>query len=223
MSLVERMLVWGAGGHGAVVADALLRAGARLQGFVSAEVGAVGLEVAGFERLVVSSDADLRASLRGRAGIPQGGLSIALAIGNNAQRLDASTLVHESALPFLAHPSAVVASNVLRGAGTVVLAAAVVNARAALGRAVIVSTGAIIEHDCVVGDGVHCAPRSTLLGDVRVGALAWIGAGAVVLQGLTVGAGAIVGAGAVVTKDVPAGSTVAGVPARPHPLTRSVE
>ena len=42
----------------------------------------------------------------------------------------------------------------------------------------------------------------------------WIGAGALILPGVTVGDGAIVGAGAVVTKDVPAGETYAGVPAR---------
>lgn len=218
-----RVLVWGAGGHGAVVADTLLCAGAHLQGFISAEIGAVGREVAGFKCLVVSSDADLRASLREPAGIPNGGLSIALAIGNNAQRLDASMLVRDSALLFLAHPSAVVASNVVRGAGTVVLAAAVVNARADLGRAVVVSTGAIVEHDCIVGDGVHCAPRSVLLGDVRVGASAWIGAGAVVLQGLSIGAGAIVGAGSVVTQDVPPRTTVVGIPARPLPSKLPIE
>ena len=41
-----------------------------------------------------------------------------------------------------------------------------------------------------------------------------VGSGAVVLGGVRVGAGALVGAGAVVSKDVPAGATVAGVPAR---------
>jgi acetyltransferase-like isoleucine patch superfamily enzyme len=41
-----------------------------------------------------------------------------------------------------------------------------------------------------------------------------IGSGAIVLGGVRVGAGALVGAGAVVARDVPAGATVAGVPAR---------
>jgi len=41
-----------------------------------------------------------------------------------------------------------------------------------------------------------------------------IGSGTVVLGGVRIGEGATVGAGAVVTRDVPAGGTVAGVPAR---------
>jgi acetyltransferase-like isoleucine patch superfamily enzyme len=41
-----------------------------------------------------------------------------------------------------------------------------------------------------------------------------IGSGATIMCGLTIGEGAIVGAGSVVTKDVPAGATVAGNPAR---------
>lgn len=49
---------------------------------------------------------------------------------------------------------------------------------------------------------------------VSIGARAWIGFGSFVLKGVTVGDGAVVGAGSVVTRDVPAGATVVGNPAR---------
>ena len=49
---------------------------------------------------------------------------------------------------------------------------------------------------------------------IRIGRNVWIGGGALILPGVTVGDDAIVGAGAVVTRDVPAGATVAGNPAR---------
>ena len=42
-----------------------------------------------------------------------------------------------------------------------------------------------------------------------------IGSGVTLLGGVTVGENALVGAGSVVTRDVPAGATVAGNPARP--------
>lgn len=48
----------------------------------------------------------------------------------------------------------------------------------------------------------------------RVGNGASIGTGSTILCGVTIGENAIVGAGSVVTKDVPAGTVVAGVPAR---------
>ncbi|HVV24256.1 MAG TPA: DapH/DapD/GlmU-related protein [Pseudonocardiaceae bacterium] len=49
---------------------------------------------------------------------------------------------------------------------------------------------------------------------VAIGDRVFIGANAVILMGTTIGDGAVVGAGAVVTADVPAGTAVAGVPAR---------
>jgi maltose O-acetyltransferase len=49
---------------------------------------------------------------------------------------------------------------------------------------------------------------------VRIGRHVWIGGGAMVLPGVTVGDDAVIGAGSVVTRDVAAGATVVGNPAR---------
>jgi maltose O-acetyltransferase len=51
---------------------------------------------------------------------------------------------------------------------------------------------------------------------VRIGSDVWIGGGAIILPGVTIGDGALIGAGSVVTRDVGAGTTVTGNPARPH-------
>jgi maltose O-acetyltransferase len=49
---------------------------------------------------------------------------------------------------------------------------------------------------------------------VRIGRNVWIGGGAIILPGVTIGDDAVVGAGSIVTRDVAAGATFAGNPAR---------
>jgi maltose O-acetyltransferase len=56
--------------------------------------------------------------------------------------------------------------------------------------------------------------RHTLIAPVVIGKRAFIGAGAIILAGSRVGDNAILGAGAVVSGDIPAGSIVAGNPAK---------
>ncbi len=58
----------------------------------------------------------------------------------------------------------------------------------------------------------HSLPMD--VGRVRIGNNCWIGAKAVILKDVELGDGCVVGAGAVVTKSFPAGSKIAGVPAR---------
>jgi acetyltransferase-like isoleucine patch superfamily enzyme len=50
---------------------------------------------------------------------------------------------------------------------------------------------------------------------VEIGSRCLVGTGATILQYLKLGDEVTVGAGSVVTKDVPAGTTVVGVPAKP--------
>lgn len=50
---------------------------------------------------------------------------------------------------------------------------------------------------------------------VRIGCDVWIGGGAIILPGVSIADGAVIGAASVVTRDVAAGVTVLGNPARP--------
>ena len=51
-------------------------------------------------------------------------------------------------------------------------------------------------------------------GNDRIGEGVMFGSGSTIIQGKNVGMAAIIGAGAVVTKDIPAGATVVGIPAK---------
>ena len=83
-----------------------------------------------------------------------------------------------------------------------------------IGDGAIVNWNATIGHDARIGRFTVVNPGANISGNVDVGDGVLVGAGAVILQGLKIGDGATVGAGAVVTKDVVAGQTVVGVPAR---------
>jgi sugar O-acyltransferase (sialic acid O-acetyltransferase NeuD family) len=208
------LLIWGAGGHGRVVADLARLKGYKVVGYIDINPHRVGTVVDKDDTRVLLSEKDLEFFLMRGEPLPGGASLVALGIGDNEIRLRCLSRLGGRCAPALVHPKAVVASTVSVGPGTVIMAGAVVNDQASLGRGAIVNSGAIVEHDCVLHDGVHISPGAVLAGGVMVETLAWIGAGATVLPQVKIGPGAIVGAGAVVLRDVASGTTVVGNPAR---------
>jgi sugar O-acyltransferase (sialic acid O-acetyltransferase NeuD family) len=198
------VVIYGAGGHGAVVADAATLAGHEVVGFLD-DGRAVGDTLA-FGRVL------------GGAGWwrahPE--VQVVLAVGDNLTRLRlAEQLRRDGVSPLtVVHPSAVISRAASLGAGVVALALAVVNAGASIGAGAIINTAAVVEHDVNVGEYAHVSPNATLAGAASLGALSQLGAGACVLPGIRVGSRCLIGAGAVVTRVVSDGAVCAGVPAR---------
>jgi sugar O-acyltransferase (sialic acid O-acetyltransferase NeuD family) len=200
---VSSLLIFGAGGHGRVVADAALAAGQWLR--------------------VLASDRDpARCSgelLAGVALLPAYAATAAagavhVAIGDGASRAREVAALPAALLASVVHPRASVSRHARLGAGCFVAAQAVVGPNASLGVSVIVNHGAVVDHDVSVGDFSHVAPLAALGGGARLGRRVLVGSGASVLPGVRVGDDVVIGAGAVVAGDLPDAGTYAGVPAR---------
>jgi len=210
MSEGLKLVVWGAGGHGRVVADAVARAGKfTLAGWIDdvspRRVGEL------FEGVPVLGGPEQLPKLLAE-GVDW--LIVAVGACPARERLAEVAVRAGMRLATVVHPAATVARTAVLGPGTFVAAGAVVAPGARLGSNVIVNHGATVDHDGELADAVHVCPGAHLAGNVRVGARSWIGIGAAVVERVSVGADTMVGAGSVVVRDLPDGIVAYGCPAR---------
>lgn len=206
----DKLVIWGASGHALVVADIIrLQGKYELIGFIDdLNPQSAGTTLCG--ATVLGGREHLESLLR------DGVNRVIFGFGNCQARLQLSQLIREKGfqLATAIHPRSTVAEEVGIGAGTVVVAGAIINPGCHIGENVIFNTGATVDHGCLIGDGVHLCPGVHLAGNVEVGRGSWVGIGAVVTGGVKIGAGTIVGAGAVVVNDLPDNVVAYGVPAR---------
>lgn len=202
-TVAQALLLFGAGGHARVVADAAERSGVLA--------------------LLASDRNPLRCQGELLPGIPLRPLAdlqhpwpwaLHVAIGDNAARERETLSLGAERLLSICHPSASVSPHAHIAPGCFVAAHAVLAPGARLERGVIINHGSVVDHDVQVSEFAHIAPGAVLGGGVRIGRSTLVGSGAVVLPGLTVAAGAVIGSGAVVCQNIDSPGTWVGVPAR---------
>ena len=196
------LLVFGAGGHGRVVAEAAL-----LQGdWGQINASARSLPVQTSELLpgiqLLNLDSALSANM-----------SLHIAIGNNVARQAEAEALGINRLASVVHPRASVSAFSRLGAGCFVAAGAVVSPAANLGVGVIVNHGAVVDHDAEVGAFSHIAQRASVCGHAVLGQRVLVGSGAVVLSSVVLGDDVVLSPGSVASSNLLAPGVYAGCPA----------
>lgn len=195
-----RLVIYGAGGHGRVVADA---------------AHAAGLHILGFVDDAPDSPLPLRWPMLENDPHQLSEAHWIVGIGDNRTREQIGRRLSAEARPLASviHPRAIVSASAKLGQGVFIGPGAVVHSDAVLGDGAIVNSGAIVEHDCRLESYCHIAPGAVLGGGVTVGAGALVGLNASVLPCVSIGQYSIIGAGSVVTRVIPANRTAVGAPA----------
>ena len=181
----KSIYIYGASGHGLVVADVA--------------------KSCGYENIVFLDDDKSKGFLAFDDIKENRDYHIAFGIGNNQIRAKLYKKVKENGFftPTLIHTSSIISPSAKIEEGTVIMPNVVVNAKAYIGKCVILNSSCVVEHESIIGDFVHISPKVSIAGDVKIGDFTHIGIGSSIIQCLEIGKNSIIGAGSVVVKNIP--------------------
>jgi sugar O-acyltransferase (sialic acid O-acetyltransferase NeuD family) len=201
------LVIYGASGHGKVIADIIEGSGKTVLAFVDDNETLWDKPFWGYP------------VWRGKSHLfeyaKKETFSVIIGIGDNHCRREIKKTLESAGICFgtAIHPSAQLGSDVNIGEGTVIVAGSVINPCVRIGCHCIVNTAVTIGHDSIIGDFVHLSPGAHLGGGVQVDHSSWIGLGASIINNIYIAEHAIIGAGSVVIRNVDAYTVVAGNPA----------
>jgi len=174
-----KVLVYGSTTFGSVVRVLVEECGHEFAGFIDDMNGSGGAVLGSFDAVSKSHPAK------------QFGCVNAVGYKDLAARQRVSDRIaaagYES--PSLVHPRALVGRDSHVGAGTMIMAGAIVDCRVDIGLHVVLWPGAVVAHDSVLDGNTFLSPNSTVCGCCRIAANCFVGAAAVVVDHATVPAG----------------------------------
>ena len=112
------------------------------------------------------------------------------------------------------HPSAAVSKSVVIGAGSAVMAGAVINPGVSVGEHCIINTSSSVDHEVSIDDFSSIGPGVVMGGDCEIGKQTAIGIGAIVKHKVKIGSKSVIGAGALQLENVGTNEVWFGVPSK---------
>jgi acetyltransferase EpsM len=201
----RRMIVYGGGGHGKAVVEAVRAMGLHeIVGIVDDGLPG-GTKVLGLPVL---------GGAEALPGLLVQGIRLAAnavgGIGDARSRVRVFWRLVDAGFscPAVIHPTAFVEPSASLWPGAQVMPHAYIGSEAEIGFGAIVNTSAVVSHDCCLAAYANLSPGALLAGGVRIGESALVGMGVTVNLGVVIGDGARVGNSAVVKTDVPPGGVV---------------
>lgn len=199
------LVIFGAGGHGASVANVALSAGYAIASFI--DESKHGQDYFGYG--VLGSIDEIPAPEE---------FSFAIALGDNAVR----EKVYESLVaivpnlhfPPLIHETAVVSFAAEIGEGSLLMPKAVAGPNSTVGRFCILNTGASIDHDSTMHDFSSLAPNAVTGGIVTIGFRTAVSIGSSIKHNVSIGDDSVIGANSYLNEDLPRNTVAFGSPAK---------
>jgi len=205
---MKKILIYGAGGHAAVVSDLLT--GMRdfeIVGFIDDDFCKDGKQLYGYP-IIGNPGKFININKDGNVN------NMFIAIGDNKIRESLSIMFADFNFPTIVHTAAIIGNEVEIGCGTIIMPGAIVDAQAKIGQHCIINNRAIVGHGSIVEDFCHISGGAILSGQTIVKKGAFIGIGSCITQKNQIGQNCIIGAGTIITKNVPDNSFMFGNPAR---------
>lgn len=112
----------------------------------------------------------------------------------------------------LIHPTVHLTQWVQIGVGVVISAGCILTNQIIIGNHVQINLACTISHDAIIEDFVTLSPGVHLAGNIKVGEGSFVGIGATIIEKQNIGNWSIIGAGSTIIGNVPANTTVVGVP-----------
>ena len=145
-------------------------------------------------------------------------LAVVVAIGTSdiREKVVSNIINRHISFPTLIHPSVIISDRdyITIGSGAVICAGCILTTNITIGDFVLLNLACTVGHDAVLESYTSFMPQCSVSGEVHIERGAYCGTGVKIINRITIGSYAIVGAGAVVVSDMPAHTTIVGVPAK---------